>query len=140
MTWIGGMLCLFMKRLVVLGASILLLVGLGSCSAEQKEINRRSSPNQRLVAVLMESMVGGAEGSVREDIYISDQGVALNLDRPVFRAVGCDRLSFDWPNDYTLRIHYESTCAISQFTNRWFRPSDLAVGRPIPVEIVLIRN
>src|ERR1700679_522111 len=119
-----------MKKLPALGASILLLAGLGGCSAAQKERLRQISPNQKLVAVLMESVSGGAEGSVHEDIYVNDQGVPLNLDKPVFSAVDCDRLTFDWANDYTLEIHYETTCAISQFTNRWFRPSDLAVGRP----------
>jgi hypothetical protein len=123
-----------------LGASILLLVGLESCTAEQKELNRNSSPNQKLVAVLMESMTGGVTGSVHQDIYINDQGVPLNLDKSVFSAVGCDRLSFDWLNDYTLQIQYERTCSIGQFTNRWFRPSDLAAGRPVPIEIVLIRK
>jgi hypothetical protein len=123
-----------------LGASILLFVGLESCTADQKELNRNSSPNQKLVAVLMESMTGGVTGSVHQDIYINDQGVPLNLDKSVFSAVGCDRLSFDWLNDYTLQIQYERTCSIGQFTNRWFRPSDLAAGRPIPIEIVLIRK
>jgi hypothetical protein len=123
-----------------LGASILLLVGLESCTADQKELNRNSSPNQKLVAVLMESMTGGVTGSVHQDIYINDQGVPLNLDKSVFSAVGCDRLSFDWLNDYTLQIQYERTCSIGQFTNRWFRPSDLAAGRPVPIEIVLIRK
>jgi hypothetical protein len=129
-----------MKKIPALGASILLLLGLESCSAEQRELNRHSSPNQKLVAVLMESVSGGAAGSVHETIYLNDEGMPLNLDKPVFSAVGCDRLSFDWANDYTLQIHYEQICTISQFTNRWFRPSDLAAGRPVPVEILLIRN
>jgi hypothetical protein len=124
MTVVGGMLYLFMKELPALGASMLLLVGFGGCSAMQKERLRQISPNQKLVAVLMESVSGGAEGSVHEDIYVNDQGVPLNLDKPVFSAVGCDRLTFDWANDYTLEIHYETTCAISRFTNR------LAHARP----------
>lgn len=129
-----------MKKLAAVGASILLLAGLESCSAEQRELSRQSSPNQKLVAVLMESMTGGGTGSVHEDIYLNDQGIPLNLDKPVFSGVGCDHLSFDWVNDYTLQIHYETTCAISHFTNRWFRPSDVAAGRPVPVEIILIRG
>jgi hypothetical protein len=129
-----------MKKIPALGASILLLLGLESCSAEQRELNRHSSPNRKLVAVLMESVSGGAAGSVHEAIYLDDEGMPLNLDKPVFSAMGCDRLSFDWANDYTLQIHYEQICTISQFTNRWFRPSDLAAGRPVPVEILLIRN
>jgi hypothetical protein len=137
---VGGMLHLFMKKLLALGASILLLVGPAGCSGEQKELSRQISPNQKLVAVLMESIPKGTAGAVHEDIYLNDQGIPLNLDKPVFSAVGCDRLSFDWPNDYTLQIHYETSCAIGQFTNRWFRPSDLAAGRPIPVEIILVRG
>jgi hypothetical protein len=129
-----------MKRRSILGVLLLLSAGLGACSAEQKELRRQSSPNQKLVAVLMESVIRDATGSVHEDIYVNDKGVPLNLNKPVFAAVGCDRLSFDWANDYTLRIHYETTCVISQFTNRWYRPSDVAAGRPNPIEIVLIRN
>jgi hypothetical protein len=113
---------------------------LGACSAEQKELRRQVSPNQRLVAVLMESMSGGAASSVRQDIYLNDQGVPLNRDNPVLSAVGCDHLSFEWENDYTLRIQYETTCAINHFTNRWDRPSNVAAGRPNPIEIVLIRG
>jgi hypothetical protein len=88
----------------------------------------------------VESISKDATGSVQEDIYVTDRGVPLNLDKPVFSAVRCDRVSFDWANDYTLQIHYETTCFISQFTNRWSRPSDAAVGRPNPIEIILIRN
>jgi hypothetical protein len=129
-----------MKTITPLCVWMLLLAGLCGCSAEQKELHRQVSPNQKLVAVLMESSSKDAAGSVREDIYVNDQGVPLNLDKPVFSAVGCDRVSFDWTNDYTLEIHYETTCVINQFTNRWSRPSDVAVGRPNPIEIVLIRK
>jgi hypothetical protein len=134
------MLYPFMKKLLALGTSILLLADLEACSAEQKELRRQTSPNQKLTAVLMESLLKDAAGSVQENIYVNDQGLPLNLDKPVFSAVGCDHLSFEWLNDYTLQIQYETTCTISQFTNRWFRPSDLAAGRPIPVEIILIRG
>ena len=135
-----GMLHLFMKTLLAVGASILLLTGLAGCSAQQKELSRQISPNQKLVAVLMESITGGNGGSVREDIYVNDQGVPLSLDKPVFSAVGCDHVGFEWVNDYTLRIRYETTCAITQFTNRWSRPSDVAAGRPNPIEIILVRS
>lgn len=137
---VGCILYLPMKKLFAPGISILLLVGLESCSAEQKEINRQSSPNQKLVAVLMESMLNDAAGSVREDIYVNDRSLPLNPDKPVFSAVGCDHVSFGWVNDYTLQIRYETVCAINQFTNRWYRPSDVAVGRPNPIEIILTRG
>ena len=129
-----------MKSTASLGASMLLLIALAGCSAEQKERSRLVSPNQKLVAVLMESISREAGGTVHGDIYVNDQGLPLNLDKPVFSAVGCDRVSFEWLNDYTLQIHYETVCVINQFTNRWSRPSDVAVGRPNPIEIVLIRK
>jgi hypothetical protein len=129
-----------MKTPLALGASILLFAGLAACSAQQKELRRQLSPNQKLVAVLMESITGGAGGGVHEAIYVNDQGIPPNLDKPVFSAVGCDRVSFEWTNDYTLQIHYDTTCVIDQFTNRWSRPSDVAVGRPNPIEVILIRN
>ena len=129
-----------MKKLLALGASVLLFVGLASCSPVQKELRRESSPNQKLVAVLMESIVKDAVGSVRKDIYVNDQGLPLNLDKPVFSAVGCDHLSFEWVNDYTLQIHYETVCVIKHFANRWSRPSDVAVGKPNPIEIILVRG
>ena len=137
---LGGMLYPYMMKRLAHSVSILLFAGLAGCSAEQKELSRQISPNQKLVAVLMESIAGGGEGSVHEDIFVNDQGVPLNLDKPVFRAVGCDRVALEWLNDYTLQIRYETTCAILQFTNRWSRPSDVAVGRPNPIEIVLIRS
>jgi hypothetical protein len=129
-----------MKKLPALGASMVLLAGLAGCSAERRELSRQISPNQKLVAVLMESLTGGAGGGVHEDIYLSDQGLPLNLDKPVFGAVGCDHLSIEWVNDYTLQIHYETVCVIRHFTNRWDRPSDVAVGRPNPIEIILVRG
>ena len=115
-------------------AAIVILAG---CSPEQKELRRQISPNQKLVAVLMESLSGGV---VHEDIYVNDQGIPLNLDKPSFSAVGCDGVSFGWANDFTLQIHYETTCVISQFTNRWDRPSNIAAGRPNPIEIILVRR
>ena len=129
-----------MKNLNALGTSILLLAGLGGCAPEQKELHRQNSPDQKLVAVLMESITREAGGSVRADLYVNDQGIPLNLDKPVFSAVACDHVSFEWLNDYTLQIHYETVCVINQFTNRWSRPSDVSVGRPNPIEIVLVRG
>jgi hypothetical protein len=125
-----------MKRASLL-ACLLLVSG---CSPEQKELRRQTSPNQKLVAVLMESVGGDAAGSLHEDLYLNDQGLPLNLDKPVFSAAGCDHVGFEWVNDYTLRVHYETTCAIGHFTNRWFRPSDVAAGRPNPIEIILVRG
>jgi hypothetical protein len=126
-----------MKTLSALSASLLLLT---ACSAERKELNRQLSPNRKLVAVLMESLGGDAGASLREEIYVNDQSLPLSLDKPVFSAVGCDRVSLKWLNDYTLEIRYETVCAISHFTNRWNRPSDTAVGRENPIEVVLVRS
>ena len=129
-----------MRLALSLGTAMLLLAGLGACSPEQKELRRQISPDRKLVAVLMESLLKDAAGSFQENIYVNDQGLPLNLDKPVFNAVGCNHVSFEWTNEYTLQIHYETTCTISHFTNRWDRPSNIAVGRPNPIEIILIRG
>lgn len=113
---------------------------LTGCSGQHKEISRQVSPDHKLVAALMETVTGEAAGSLHEDIYLNDQGAPLRLDKPVFSAVGCDGLSYSWVNDYTLQIHYPTTCAITNFTNRWDRPSNIAAGRPNPIEIVLTRD
>ncbi len=119
-----------------------LLAGLAGCSADQarSELERQISPNQKLVAVLTETLVGGTPGGVYEDLYLGDQGIPFTLENPVFTAAGCSGLSFSWLNDYTIEIHYPSTCAINSFTNRWYRPSDVLVGRRNPIEIILVRG
>jgi hypothetical protein len=119
-----------------------LLAGLSACSADQKrsELGRQVSPNQKLVAVLTETLVGGAQEGLNEDIYLGDQGIPFKLDNPVFTASGCNGLSLSWLNDYTMEIRYPSTCSINSFTNRWYRPSDLEVGRRNPIELILVRS
>jgi hypothetical protein len=117
-----------------------ILALLSGCSPQQKEVTRQNSPNRKLVAVLMESVSGDAAGSLHEDVYLNDRGLPLSLDKPVFSAAGCDHIGLEWLNDYTLQIRYETSCAIGHFTNRWFRPSDIAAGRPNPIEIILIRG
>lgn len=128
-----------MKVFCSIGIAILLLSGLQSCASEQRTLSRQDSPNQKLAAFLIESLAG-SEGTVHQDVYIHEQALPPDLGKPVFSGTGCDHLSIVWLNDYTLQIHYETTCAIDHFTNRWFRPSDLAVGRPNPVEVILIRG
>ena len=127
-----------MKHVTLLASG--LLAALAGCAAEHKEVSRHPSPDQKLVAVLMESVTGQGSGSLRDEIYLNDQGVPLSLDTPVFSGIGCDGLSFAWVNDYTLQIRYQTTCAITHFTNRWDRPSNIAAGRPHPIEIILVRG
>lgn len=119
-----------------------LLAGLSACSPDQtrSELGRQISPNQKLVAVLTETLVGGTPGGVYENLYLGDQGIPFELENPVFTAASCSGLSFSWLNDYTIEIHYPLTCAINSFTNRWYRPSDLQVGWRNPIEIILVRG
>jgi len=90
-----------------------------------------------LAAFLVESMAG-RDGSIHQDIYIHDEALPPGLKDSVFGGTGFDHLSYRWASDYTLEIHYDTTCTILKFTNRWSRPSDVAAGRPNPIEIVLI--
>lgn len=118
-----------------------LIAGLVSCSGGQRsELARLVSPNLKLFAVSMETLSGGTQETLHQDIYVGEQGVPSNLDNPVFSSVGCSGLALAWVNDYTLEIHYPSACAITHFTNRWTRPVDLQVGRANPIEIILVRD
>lgn len=104
-----------MRAIYLLGTSILLFAGLGGCTPEHRTVSRWDSPNGKLAAFLVESLVG-RDDSVREDIYVQDASLSPNLGKPIFSGTGCGHLSYGWVNDYTLQIHYETICAISHFT------------------------
>jgi hypothetical protein len=128
-----------MKTLPCVCLAVWAIGTLSSCSADRRELSRSSSPDAKLVAILMESS-GGTEGSVSDELYIDEIRASRELDKPVYSGPHCDGLSFFWTNDYTLEVHYRTPCSISHFTNRWYRPTDLAVGRAIPIEVILIRG
>ena len=88
----------------------------------------------------MESVTGQGSGSLRDELYVGEKGVPLSLDKPIFSALSCDGVSYSWVNDYTLQIRYQTTCAITHFTNRWDRRSNIAAGRPNPIEVILVRG
>jgi hypothetical protein len=129
-----------MRHLWAFGPCLALSALLGSCSAQKSERGRQTSPDQKLIAVWMESLGDGTEGSVSEDIYLGDRNTPVNFDNAVFSGGGCSGLTFAWTNEYTLEIHYPTSCTIQHFTNRWYRPSDLQVGRRNPIEIILVRG
>lgn len=117
----------------------ILLATAAACSADHRELVRHISPDQKLVAVLVES--GRKDASeVTEELYLNDQGQPLQLDKPVLTARHCDGLSFAWLNEYTVEVRYPTPCAIDHFTNRWQRPSDVAAGHENPIEIILLRS
>ncbi len=118
----------------------LLVVTVAGCSADHRELVRRISPDQKLVAVLMESGHKDAAEPVTDELYLNDQGLPLQLDKPVLNARHCDGLSFSWLNEYTVEVRYPTPCAIDHFTNRWQRPSDVAAGHENPIEIILVRS
>jgi len=111
-----------------------------ACSADHRELVRHVSPDQKLVAVLMESGRKDASGPVTDELVLNDQGQPLQLDAPVLTARHCDGLSFSWLNEYTVEVRYPIPCAIDHFTNRWQRPSDVAAGHENPIEIILVRS
>jgi hypothetical protein len=120
---------------------VLLAAGFASaCSAEHHELGRQSSPDQKLVAILIESSARSAQGDISYDLYIDEVRASRDLDKPILSGSACEGLSFYWLNDYTLQVHYPSPCRINRFTNRWFRPSDVAVGKATPFEIILLRD
>jgi hypothetical protein len=112
---------------------------MAACSADHRELSRHISPDQKLVAVLMESGRKDAP-EVTDELYLNDQGQPLQLDKPVLTARHCDGLSLSWLNEYTVEVRYPTPCAIDHFTNRWQRPSDVAAGHENPIEIILLRS
>jgi hypothetical protein len=93
-----------------------------------------------LVAVLLEAGSKDGAGSVTDELYLNDQGLPLQIDKPVLTARHCDGLSFSWLNEYTVEVRYPTPCAIDHFSNRWQRPSDVATGHENPIEIILVRS
>jgi hypothetical protein len=125
------------NRLTCMG---ILVATVAACSADHHELVRHISPDQKLVAVLMESGSKDASDLVTDELYLNDQGLPLQLDKPVLTARHCDGLSFAWLNEYTVEVRYPTPCAIDHFTNRWQRPSDVATGHENPIEIILARS
>lgn len=117
----------------------ILAATMAACSADHRELSRHISPDQKLVAVLMESGRKDAP-EVTDELYLNDQGQPLQLDKPVLTARHCDGLSLSWLNEYTVEVRYPTPCAIDHFTNRWQRPSDVAAGHENPIEIILLRS
>jgi hypothetical protein len=90
------------------------------------------------------SSVKGARSTIKTNA--SGGRYAVTIHEDTSRNWGLDfavrRISgvLDGAEGAASAIHYETTCVINQFTNRWSRPSDVAVGQPNPIEIILIRN
>src|SRR5277367_3874497 len=124
-------------KLTVIGISALVLC---ACGVDRREIARSSSPNHQLIAIHIEVMGGGAAGFVAEQIFLNEQSYPTDLKHPFLNASHCERLSFSWPDDHTLQVHYRPPCSINQFTNVWYVPSDLAHGIASSVEIILVRD
>jgi hypothetical protein len=118
----------------------ILVAAVAACSVDHRELVRHISPDQKLVAVLIESGRKDASAPVTDELYLNDQGLPLQLDKPVLTARLCDGLSFSWLNAYTVEVRYPTPCAIDHFTNRWQRPADVAAGHENPVEIILVRS
>jgi hypothetical protein len=129
-----------MKVSLQLRLLVLLTGVLCACSVDRRELDRHGSPDEKLMAVLVEATTGGAAGAVSYDLYVYEVRASHDLDKPVFTASHCEGLTFSWLNDYTLQLHYQTPCSIEHFTNRWYRPTDVAVGRDVPIEITLVRG
>jgi len=65
----------------------------GICAGPKSPIKRQSSPDQRLVAILIESSAGSAD-ALSYDLFIDEVRASRNLDKPIFSASGCAGISF----------------------------------------------
>jgi hypothetical protein len=123
----------------LLRISLCVLV-LCSCSMDREEVARSSSPDNRLVAIHVNAMGGGAAGSMAEEIYVVEQGSRYDRENPIFSASHCKIISMQWLNDQTLEIHFDAPCSVHKSQD--LLPPRFSVGyqqRP-PIEIHLLRD
>ncbi len=115
------------------------LMWVASCSVERSELARVASPDQRTIAVLVREFAGGAAGSSGYYLYLIDAHGKGALDHPTLTATRCEGLSVAWEDNALLQVHYNSTCSIKQFVNRWYSSSDVRDAQLVKVEVVLVR-
>lgn len=117
-----------------------LALSLAACSVDRTEVDRKTSPDGHVTAVLMRETGGGAAGSSAYYVYLLEPNGSGKLKDASFVASRCAGLSLTWSGDHTLQLRYPSGCAIKQFVNLWYSPAAIANAQPADVEIVLVRN
>jgi hypothetical protein len=117
-----------------------MLIGLCACSVDRREHASGISPNHQLTAMLIEASSGGAIGDTWYELNVNEQLYPRDLKHPILIASNCEPPSFSWLDDHTIQLHYRPPCIISQFTNTWYKPSALAHGTAVPIEIILVRD
>jgi hypothetical protein len=119
-------------------AALVLLVSIAACSMQKREVLRSESPDQSVVATLMEEIGGGATVSAIYDLYLSSRN---NDDQKlVFSATYCGGISLKWQGSNTLFVQYYPGCDIHIFQNTWWSKQDIKNPSLPPVEIILIRG
>lgn len=127
-----------MRRLLKLHVAMLVLLVLAGCSMQKREALRAESPNQAVVATLMEEVGGGATVSAVYDLYLSSRNGG---DRKlVFDATYCGGISLAWQGNNTLVVQYYPGCDIHTFQNTWWSKGDIQNPSLPPVEIILNRR
>jgi hypothetical protein len=129
-----------MKSIPAFGFGALVLMALSACSVDRQERVSGVSPDHQLVAILIEASSGGAIGDTWYELNVNEKLYPRDLKHPVLIASHCEPPPFSWLDNHTIQVHYTLGCTISQFTNIWYKPSDLAHGTVAPIEIILVRH
>lgn len=128
-----------MIKYSILIMSIILL--LTSCSPIQEEIERVTSNNGKVDAVVLRSSGGGAAGSISYKVYLVPYGTVIkNKNKGErFLATKASNMKVYWENDQKLIISYPEDALIYNFSNfSYFRENEtfdyriLLALNPIP--------
>jgi len=105
-----------MKHNVLFFVTFLLIIG--CAGTMEKELERATSPDKSIDAVLVAEMHGGAAGSVTFSVYIVAKGKnkKYKSEEQVFEATGLKGHKLSWLDKDILEIKY-STARILHFRN-----------------------
>jgi hypothetical protein len=112
---------------------------LSACGARiETEVARASSPDKKLVALLMlEDPGGGATVAFIHYVYLSEAG-RDDRKNALFEGYSCGPMRIEWTENRTLQVTYQPHCRITKFNNEWWTGSDVSTAQM--VELVLKRE
>ncbi len=122
----------------MLNASIVAVLVLifASCGTEIRETERKSSPNARLELVTVESLSGGAAGSLTVTVHMVPKGGKPKGDEStLFAAHHVKDLRMEWIDDRNAIISVDPRTNILHFTNFWYPPPPSYVKDRISIQL-----
>jgi hypothetical protein len=115
---------------------VIVAAALTSCSVDEQEINRLSSPASSVEAVLTKRSGGGAAGVFSLRLYLVEtQEQGKDLDDPVAVITGCDSVDLRWQSPRVLQLLYDIDCTLDIKTS-WYSQTAMNDGQIVEYVIV----